>query len=339
MAYETISKGLDYICKTGKALGASALIIMPFAGPLGCTAAQAKAPVVQMDNTTFLEVYKKKADSYNKDKVINQDEIPDILADREAVKAFKENLKGDGAVVAAMRQEATAIESTLNGYLTSLLSDPRLKANIVLIRQGTGQKDSVRISGANKGDHIAYGGLAREHIVHLGVKADDIYSTIQADGNWGYKPGELSEIFTREAANPNDEQARKTADKVRRNFATRTIEVVLADYGANVPRFFPGSEVNDKGEFTKSGEVRAKDGLRMTVKKFQDELAKGAVRHVKLVYVLEHAEGEKSEEDRLLEKLQERMREKEELPPKPQPRPRPSGEEKKGKGIPKFGDE
>src|SRR3990172_12897764 len=111
MVYETISKGLDYIChNTGKALATGALVIMPLVGIAGCKIVQDKAPAVQVDERSFLDFYKKRAESYNKDKVINQDEVSDILADRAAVKSFREGLKGDDKVTVTMRDEATSIE-------------------------------------------------------------------------------------------------------------------------------------------------------------------------------------------------------------------------------------
>lgn len=301
--YKTITKGIDYLCTAGKTVAVGVL------ATLG--ACQVSAPVAQtIGAKEQLDLYKKSSDSYNKDRVINQDEVPKISADLDAIKAFKETLSGSDKVTAAMREEATGIEGTLNGYRTGLLTDKRLKATLGVATKRD-LSSSNRLRGFEKNDKIAYDGTAAEHMKDLGVTADDVYRTMQAGYDWGFMPGEIQAAFEKE-----EKGDRKASEAIKNKIATTTIEVSEEKW-SNVTKYFP------------SEGIRAKDGTRYTAEKFNLALKKNEIVSVRLVYVLEPAVGVKTEEekadDKLLERLEKRIEEKKPVPA-----------EKKGKGVGKF---
>ncbi len=224
-------------------------------------------------------------------------------------------MKGDDKVTAAMRDDATSIEGILNGYLNGLDSDPRVKSSIIVIRK----KDSTssnRISGENKDNKIPYSGTVTQH-ADLGVKSEDVYRTMQPDGNWGFEPGYVQRAFEKEQAGDRSE-----SEEIKRKFATKTV-VVREKHWANVPKYFP------------SGEIRCSDGTRFDAEDFKLAMQKGQIVGIHLVYQLEYKEGERTEGQKLLEQIEKAKAEGAEQPPKPHPRPRAN--DKKGKGIDNFG--
>ncbi len=304
--YKTITKVIEYLCTAGKTVAVGTLATFG--------ACQVSAPAAQpMGAIEQLDLYKKSSDSYNKDRVINQDEVPRILADLDAIKAFKETLIGSDKVTALVREEATGIEGTLNGYLTSLQTDKRLKANLAFVTKRD-LSSSNRPRGFEKNDKIAYNGTASEHMKDLGVTAEDVYRTMQADYDWGFEPGKI------QAAAEKAEKHKdvKDLEAIKNRIATGTIEVSEEKW-SSVTKYFP------------SGGIRAKDGTRYTAEKFNLALKKNEIVSVRLVYVLEPAVGVKTEEekadDKLLERLEQRIEEK---------KPAPAPVEKKGKGVGKF---